>query len=139
MWQRYRNKDGYGKVRYHTKWISVHQAVWLEFVGPIPKGMKIDHRCHNPGCARLEHLRLVTHKQNMENYKGARVDNSTGYQGVTYRKRTGTYCARVQNNGRREYLGDFATAEEAGEVARLRRLELFTHNETDKHIDSRTV
>lgn len=51
--------DGYPKSGRHRRVYEAH-------VGPIPKGLEIDHLCRNRACINLEHLEVVTHKVNME-------------------------------------------------------------------------
>jgi hypothetical protein len=43
-----------------------HQYSYRLFRGPISDGLEIHHTCMNPLCVRPNHLRLVTHKGNME-------------------------------------------------------------------------
>lgn len=100
--------------------------------GPIPEGMHVDHICHNRACGKLEHLRLVTRKQNAENRAGADRNTQTGIRGVTVQRRTGKFIAQVTHDNKWYYAGLHLTAEAAGEAARLKRLELFTHNEADR-------
>lgn len=96
----------------------------------IPLGYQVDHICRNRSCVNPDHLRLATNKQNNEN-QGLRRDSTSGYRGVALHRHSGLYFAYVTHHGKREYLGYFRTAEEAGEAARRRRLELFTHSEMD--------
>ncbi len=63
---------GYGQVRHNGKLAYVHRYVWERDVGPIPKGLVIDHLCRNPGCCNVKHLRVTTQKvNNTENVVGA--------------------------------------------------------------------
>ena len=71
-------KNGY--VYYGHNGISrgAHRIVWIQTYGEIPKGMVIDHICHNedkdcPGgwdckhraCINIEHLRMITQRENV--------------------------------------------------------------------------
>ena len=47
-------------------------------------------------------------------------------------KAQGFWQATVVHNYERHFLGFFDTAAEAGEAARLKRLELYTHNALDR-------
>lgn len=42
-----------------------HRWAWEFANGPIPEGMIIDHLCRNRACYNVEHLRLVTHVENI--------------------------------------------------------------------------
>lgn len=43
----------------------VHRLIWIEAHGPIVHPLEIHHACEVTGCARLAHLRCVTHRENM--------------------------------------------------------------------------
>lgn len=107
-----------------------HRVIYEERVGPIPEGALLDHRCHNTLCVNPAHLRLVTHKQNMEHLKGPQANNTTGYRGV-YKNGSG-YIARVTHNRNKYNLGTYRTAEEAAQVALQARKVLYTHDDYDE-------
>lgn len=65
-----------------TRTPGAHRVAYELVKGPIPDGLVIDHICHNPPCVNPEHLRAVTHKQNMENRAGASRNSVTGVLGV---------------------------------------------------------
>lgn len=72
------DKAGYGRLGYNGRRSeTLQRAVYQEFVGPIPEGMAVDHRCHSehptcPGgttcthrrCGNPDHLRLLTIVEN---------------------------------------------------------------------------
>jgi len=49
------------------KAFCVHRLVYETFVGEIPRGFEIDHINRNRLDNRLENLRVVTHKENVNN------------------------------------------------------------------------
>ena len=55
----------YGRVNTDGKAITAHRAAYELFVGPIPKGMFVCHRCDTPLCVNPTHLFLGTHEDNM--------------------------------------------------------------------------
>jgi len=59
------NNKGYVSRPYEGRMEGVHRIVWMELIGPIPPGHEIDHECGNRACVEIEHLRLVTHRQNL--------------------------------------------------------------------------
>lgn len=63
-WVKYKNQDGYGRIRVNGKKKLAHRASFEEFVCNIPEGMIVCHRCDNPSCIKPEHLFLGTHKDN---------------------------------------------------------------------------
>jgi hypothetical protein len=62
---------------------------------------------------RKQNLRKATPSQQQANSQ-RRVDNTTGYKGVT--KRDGRYIARLGVNGKRIHIGNFNTAIEAAKA-----------------------
>jgi hypothetical protein len=54
---------GYGRFHVADEQ-RAHRWSYKHFVGPIPKGLVLDHVCRNRGCVNPEHLRVVTTKEN---------------------------------------------------------------------------
>lgn len=57
----------YYRVGDKVKSVFVHRAIWETFNGEIPEGYEIDHVKCNKQDNRLKMLKLVTHKENMNN------------------------------------------------------------------------
>lgn len=123
---------GYGHFPLGGTKVLAHRYAYELWVAPIPEGLAIDHICHNRACVNPNHLRVATYKENNEHRQGAEKTNSVGIRGVSWSKSQKAYRARVTHDDKTYHLGYFTTAEEAGEVARLKRLELFTHNDVDR-------
>lgn len=74
-----------GSMREGTRrHVKAHRWAWEHLVGPIPEGMFIDHLCYNTLCVNPDHLRVVTHRENM---RTARFGNRSGSKGGGYRNR----------------------------------------------------
>lgn len=131
-WMAGKNDDGYGNFRVGRLTGKAHRFSYELANGPIPEGKHIDHVCHNPGCVNPGHLRIVTHKQNMENMHRSKRWARSGYRGVYWHDAAGKWNANVTHDGVRHNLGYYDSADEAGAVAKAARLRFYTHNETDK-------
>lgn len=125
---------GYGYFYLGGKQVPAHRFAHEQRTGPIPEGLEIDHICHNRACVKPDHLRAATGKQNREHLLGAHKGNRSGVRGVSFDALKGRWRARVTHDGVVHFLGYFDDPTEAGEVARLKRLELFTHNEIDRKV-----
>lgn len=64
VWQLHRDRDGYGVIAIKHYPHAAHRISYEVFIGPIPGGTQIDHRCRNRACVRPEHLEAVTSRAN---------------------------------------------------------------------------
>jgi hypothetical protein len=131
VWTAAKYYNGYGVFRVSGHNTTAHRMAYELTYGQSPGALHVDHTCFTHSCCNPKHLRLATNKQNMENRSGVQRNNtSSGVRGVT-RSRCGRWQAQVQHNKKVIYLGTFDSIEEAGEVARVARLNLFSHNDSD--------
>jgi hypothetical protein len=65
-WQGGTNNVGYGMIRADHGMRTTHRVSYEEHKGIIPLGMCVLHNCDNPKCVNPDHLRLGTHKDNMQ-------------------------------------------------------------------------
>lgn len=85
IWQRSLGPSGYGRIWKGGKSQAAHRWYWEQKYGSIPDGKELDHKCHSedkscPGnecihrrCVNPEHLEPVTHFQNMQRGRSARL------------------------------------------------------------------
>lgn len=126
LWTGCANRKGYGQFRPTPKRCEgAHRYSWALSHGPIQPGLYVDHICHVRNCVNPEHLRLVTPKQNMEN-------KATTDHGIHFYRRTGKWQAYVTHYGHRHNIGTFNTRDAAIRAVRLKRVELYTHNDLDR-------
>lgn len=64
IWLAADNGLGYGMFRHEGRYHLAYRFAYERLVGPIPKGLVIDHLCRNPACVRPEHLEPVTQRVN---------------------------------------------------------------------------
>ena len=65
-WKGSLSGNGYGRAWINGKHVPAHRAVYESLVGPIPKGLVIDHLCMNITCVNPDHLEAVTHGENIK-------------------------------------------------------------------------
>jgi hypothetical protein len=87
------------------------------------KGQQVDHIHHLTLDNRKQELRLCTRNENAHN-TGRRIDNASGYKGVSWHKSTQKWRAEIQVDGKRKHLGCFSDADRANEVCMAARAEL---------------
>ena len=106
-----RDRKGYLRNTIDGETYFIHRLVWLFHYGEFPSN-QIDHINRIKHDNRIENLRVATNSQNKCN-SIVRKDSKSGIKGVTQDKRTGRWRAYIAFNGKRIWLGYFATPEEA--------------------------
>ncbi|GIH07346.1 hypothetical protein Rhe02_54130 [Rhizocola hellebori] len=81
-------RAGYGQLSCDSKRISAHRFSYMQFVGPIPDGLTIDHVCHTRDlscrggetcphrrCVNPAHLEAVTQAVNGSRGRAGKLNN----------------------------------------------------------------
>lgn len=127
-----RGGTGYGSFYSQGEGTLAHRYSYQRFVGPIPDGFVIDHKCHNRACVNPDHLQVVTHKQNMENHSGADSTSKTGVRGVFFDPRNDAFAVQVKSDGKSYWGGRHSSLKAANEAAIALRNAVHTNNLTDR-------
>lgn len=95
----YVNSLGYGNISVYgeeqRKNLKIHRIIF-EFLSnsKIPENLIIMHKCDNPKCINMEHLRLGTAKENMQDM--AKKGRSSSIRGQHKRKLTEWQVAEIK-------------------------------------------
>lgn len=103
--------NGYVKISFGGKDYLAHRLAFLWMVGSWPED-QVDHinlaRSDNRWC----NLRESNQNENMSN-RTKQINNTSGFKGVTFEKKTGAWKAGIGVEGRFINLGRFPTPESA--------------------------
>jgi hypothetical protein len=111
---RWEDPDGRKRTQFMGKRCQIAVLIWLYMTGEWPKG-QVDHLNQNPADCRWSNLRDVPRKQNQQNERRPRKQNTTGYLGVQ-KTRNGKFVGVVWSNGRQYKTPRFPSAAEAHEA-----------------------
>lgn len=101
---------GYARTVIDGRTTSMHRLIMK-----APDGLVVDHINHNELDNRKNNLRVCTQSNNAMNRKKA-INNTSGYIGVVFKKDCNKWEAFIRVDGKRKYLGLFATPELAYEA-----------------------
>ncbi len=76
LWTGKISNAGYGTMNALGGYVLAHRLSYELFVGPIPDGLVVDHKCDNRPCVNFEHLKPVTYQENILRGKGVAAQNA---------------------------------------------------------------
>ena len=80
LWTGYKTSKGYGQFGVNYCIVRAHRVAYELWVGPIPSGLILRHKCDNPSCVNPDHLETGTHQDNandrVERGRSAKGDKS---------------------------------------------------------------
>ena len=67
IWPLSRFRNGYGQATPDPGRTThlAHRREWERAYGPVPAGMTLDHLCRNKACINVDHLEVVTMRENV--------------------------------------------------------------------------
>ena len=98
-----------GYVQYSSTKDGLNGKLLSRIIMGEPEGLEIDHINLNPLDNRRENLRIATTQQNCKN-KNKYSTNTSGFKGVSFNKQKQKFEARISIDGKKKFLGYFATA-----------------------------
>lgn len=115
-----------------------NKIIWLHrlIMNVNDENILVDHKDWDKSNNRKSNLRIATKSENNINIK-RKINNTSGYTGVTLNKRSGKYVARISKNGKRIYIGIFDLFEDA--VMARHKAELMIHNEWSGEINRKDL
>ena len=105
------NSAGYVRIMIDGERFLAHRLAWFYVYGRWPIA-QIDHREVDNSDNRISALREASQSQNQMNRR-LQKNNTSGFKGVDFEKRSGLYRARIKKDRKVTYLGYFKTGEEA--------------------------
>jgi len=97
-------KNRYIVIRINKSLHYAHRLAFLYMNGCT--GEEVDHIDHNPSNNSYRNLRIVSHRENLQN-RSMSVNNSSGHTGVTWFKRDKKWHSQINIQGRNIHLGYF--------------------------------
>jgi hypothetical protein len=107
------NRHGYVVITVLFRQYAAHRLAWLYSFRRWPKS-QIDHINGDKTDNRISNLREATPSQNKANTSPQR--NGSGVKGVSWSVKDQRWHARIQVDGKRVFLGGFASQQEAADA-----------------------
>lgn len=108
----YPDRKGYVCLSIDDKVYKAHRIAWLVAHLEMPSG-HVDHINKVRSDNRVSNLRLASPAENLQNRETASWRSGSGLIGVSWHKKTGAWCAKIQRDGVVKSLGYHATKEDA--------------------------
>jgi len=110
VWTGPPDRDGYGMFYLRRKNRRAHRVAYFHAFGAIPKGCIVHHTCQNRRCVNIDHLRMVTVRENA-------LRESDNVASLNARK---THCPRGHSYDRKYGRQRYCSTCERAKQQRLR-------------------
>lgn len=106
--------NGYWRIRIDGTYYPSQRLAWFYVTGTWPTGV-IDHIDRDTDNNAFANLRDATVAQNQHN-RAEQINNTSGRKGVSFVKKTGRWRVDIKCHGVSNYLGSYATIDEASAI-----------------------
>jgi hypothetical protein len=89
-----------------------HRIIWAIVKGEDPGDFEIDHKDRDSTNNKIENLRVSTRSENASN-KSIQSNNTSGFRGVVWCKRTQLWMAQIGKEGKNLFLGRYKNLDDA--------------------------
>lgn len=122
IWQGSFFQSGYGRFFSHQIAYRAHRVAFIIAYGTIPEDKIICHKCDNPRCVNPEHLWAGSSKENTRDMiekgrtnrqRSKHRDSASKYPGISLRRDSGKWRARIMRNYQTIWCKEFSSEEEA--------------------------
>ena len=110
-----RQNMGYHSIKLDGIPYLAHRLAWFFIRGAWPES-DIDHVNGIRTDNRIENLRMITRSENLQNQRGPKSNNTSGFLGVSWDKHGRKWVAQITILGKQTYIGSFPTPSLAHEA-----------------------
>lgn len=140
IWQKKRSRNGYGDFAFGGgKNGRAHRVSYAAFVGPIPNGMDVCHKCDVRPCVNPNHLFVGTRSQNiLDAVRKGRICRDRRVRGEQH------HASKLTASAVRDIRERLANGEAKASIARSysvsdRTILLISRNEIWAHVKDETA
>lgn len=122
----FHKSSGYTRIKFENNMYLRSRVVFYYVNGYLPEMVDHIHGVeHGDMISNLRESNQVTNQQNRSQNK----NNTTGFKGVSFNKKSQKYSAKITVHGVSKWLGLYETSDEANEAYKAEALSSFKYNE----------